>query len=87
MTKPVVSKNLNFGRVRHLGFELDGGGLPAPDARPAAPRERDKSVLVPFTHEPFGFESMRVVPIPRYVTLYKPSESEWTRETRRHLRL
>ena len=52
-------------------------GLPASDARPCTPREWDKSVFIPFTHEPLWFESKWVVPIPCCVALCKLLE--WAR--------
>ena len=45
---------------------------PATDASPRTPRERDKSILIPFTQEPFRFKSKRIFPISCCKALRKP---------------
>lgn len=59
----------SIGMVSHSSVcELEeNGGSPAADASPRAPRERDKSVLIPFTQESLWFESKRVLPVTCYV--------------------
>jgi hypothetical protein len=56
-------------------FDIEGlgGGSPATDTTPRTPRKRDKSVLIPFAQEPFGFESIRVFPITRCGVICKPT--------------
>jgi hypothetical protein len=41
MANPVFSKNLNFGTVRHFGFELDGEWITRVRCTPLRRRRRE----------------------------------------------
>ena len=65
-----VSKNLDRVGKAQAHYRPPTGKAehdsPATDASPCTPRKRDERILVPFTQEPFWFESKRVFPIPCY---------------------